>query len=188
MHKVAVPDWRDPALNADPDTIAAWRKLKFGLFVHWGLYAINGLHEQEQMRYCVPAEEYVKLIDKFNPIKFNPDLECYRKMKEMMGDSPGHNSDNISKAQALKDATMAQYILANGYDPYTVLHFNGSYHSDDHQGILYYINEINKKTDIALKVITISTVEQDTIEDLSKENLGKGDFILCIPSGMTKTQ
>ncbi len=122
------------------------------------------------------------------PIKFNPDLECYRKMKEMMGDSPGHNSDNISKAQALKDATMAQYILANGYDPYTVLHFNGSYHSDDHQGILYYINEINKKTDIALKVITISTVEQDTIEDLSKENLGKGDFILCIPSGMTKTQ
>ena len=46
---------------------------RFGLFVHWGLYAINGLHEQEQMRYCVPAEEYVKLIDKFNPVKFNPD-------------------------------------------------------------------------------------------------------------------
>ena len=46
---------------------------RFGLFVHWGLYAINGLHEQEQMRYCVPAEEYVKLIDKFNPLKFNPD-------------------------------------------------------------------------------------------------------------------
>jgi uncharacterized iron-regulated protein len=122
------------------------------------------------------------------PIKYNPDLECYKKMKEMMGDSPGHNSDNISKAQAIKDATMAQYILKNGYDPYTFLHFNGSYHSDDHQGILYYINEINKKTDITLRILTISTVEQDTIEDLSKENLGKGDFILCIPSGMTKSQ
>ena len=46
---------------------------RFGLFVHWGLYAINGLHEQEQQRYGVPADEYVKLIDKFNPVKFNPD-------------------------------------------------------------------------------------------------------------------
>jgi uncharacterized iron-regulated protein len=122
------------------------------------------------------------------PIKFDPELECYKKMKEMMGDSPGHNSDNVTKAQALKDATMAQFILKNGYDPYTVLHFNGSYHSDDHQGILYYINEINKKTDITLKIITISTVEQDTIEDLSKENLGKGDFILCVPADMIKTE
>jgi len=122
------------------------------------------------------------------PIKYNPDLECYKKMKEMMGDSPGHNSDNISKAQAIKDATMAQYILKNGYDPYTVLHFNGSYHSDDHQGIVYYINEINKKTDITLNILTISTVEQDTIEDLSKENLGKADFIICVQSDMIKSQ
>ena len=122
------------------------------------------------------------------PIKFNPDLECYKKMKEMMKDSPDHNSDNTIKAQALKDATMAQFILKNGYDPYTFLHFNGSFHSDDHQGILYYLNEINKKTAITLKIITISTVEQDTIEDLSKENLGKADFIICVPSDMTKTQ
>ena len=122
------------------------------------------------------------------PIKFNPELECYKKLKDMMGDSPGHNSDNISKAQALKDATMAQFILKNGYDPFTFLHFNGSYHSDDHQGIVYYINEINKKTDVTINVLTISTVEQDTIEDLSKENLGKADFIMCVPSNMTKSQ
>ena len=122
------------------------------------------------------------------PIKYNPDLECYKKMKEMMGDSPGHNSDNISKAQAIKDATMAQYILKNGYSPNVVLHFNGSYHSDNYQGILYYINEINKKTDVTLNILTISTVEQDTIEDLSKENLGKADFIICVPSDMIKSQ
>lgn len=122
------------------------------------------------------------------PIKFDPELDCYKKMKEMMGDAPGHASDNISKAQALKDATMAQYILKNGYDPFTVLHFNGSYHSDNHQGIVYYLNEINKKTDINLKILTISTVEQDTIEELSKENLGKADFIICIPSDMIKSQ
>ncbi len=45
---------------------------RLGLFVHWGLYAINGLQEQEQQRYNVPASEYVKLIDKFNPASFDP--------------------------------------------------------------------------------------------------------------------
>jgi uncharacterized iron-regulated protein len=122
------------------------------------------------------------------PIKYDPEMECYKKMKEMMGDSPAHKTDNLPKAQALKDATMAEYILKNGYDPYTVLHFNGSYHSDNHQGIVYYLNEINKKTSETLNILTISTVEQDTIEDLSKENLGKGDFIICVPTDMTKSQ
>jgi len=42
MHKVAVPDWRDPTLNADKDAIEAWRKLKFGLFVHWGPCSVAG--------------------------------------------------------------------------------------------------------------------------------------------------
>jgi alpha-L-fucosidase len=42
MHKVSVPDWRDPALNADKDAIAAWRQLKFGLFIHWGPCSVAG--------------------------------------------------------------------------------------------------------------------------------------------------
>lgn len=122
------------------------------------------------------------------PVKFDPELDCYRKMKEMMPATKEHGGDNIVKAQALKDATMAQFIMKNAYEPYTFLHFNGSYHSDNHEGIVYYIHEINKKTANTLKILTISTVEQDTIEELSKENLGKGDFILCVPSDMTKTQ
>lgn len=46
---------------------------RFGMFIHWGLYAINGLQEQEQQRYEVPAAEYVKLIDRFKPEKFDPE-------------------------------------------------------------------------------------------------------------------
>ena len=42
MHKVAVPDWRDPGLNADAETVAAWRKLKFGMFIHWGPCSVAG--------------------------------------------------------------------------------------------------------------------------------------------------
>jgi hypothetical protein len=34
---------------------------RFGLFVHWGLYAINAWHEQDQWRHRIPRAEYVKL-------------------------------------------------------------------------------------------------------------------------------
>lgn len=46
---------------------------KLGLFVHWGLYAINSWHEQEQMRRPVVRAEYEKLISRFNPQNFDPD-------------------------------------------------------------------------------------------------------------------
>lgn len=46
---------------------------RFGLFVHWGLYAVPAWHEQHQWRAGVPRQEYEKLIQQFNPIKFEPD-------------------------------------------------------------------------------------------------------------------
>ena len=47
---------------------------RFGLFVHWGLYAIPAWHEQVQWRRAVPREEYGRLIREFNPVKFDPDV------------------------------------------------------------------------------------------------------------------
>jgi len=46
---------------------------RFGLFIHWGLYAIPAWHEQVQWRKPMPKDEYVKLKDQFNPVKFDPD-------------------------------------------------------------------------------------------------------------------
>lgn len=46
---------------------------RFGMFVHWGLYAIPGWHEQHQWRGRVPREEYVKLAQQWNPVKYDPD-------------------------------------------------------------------------------------------------------------------
>ncbi|MBV9865589.1 MAG: alpha-L-fucosidase [Abitibacteriaceae bacterium] len=46
---------------------------RFGLFVHWGLYAIPAWHEQLQWRGRVPREEYVKLAAQWNPTHYNPD-------------------------------------------------------------------------------------------------------------------
>ena len=124
------------------------------------------------------------------PIKFNPELDCYKKMKEQMGGDAGgaHNSDNIVKAQAIKDATMAHFILKNGMEGMTFLHFNGSYHSDNYQGIVWYVREYNKKNEFDLKILTISSVEQKSIDELDEKNIGLGDFIISIPDDMTKTQ
>lgn len=124
------------------------------------------------------------------PIKFNPELDCYKKMKEMMGGDAGgaHNSDNIVKAQAIKDATMAHFILKNGMEGMTFLHFNGAYHSDNYQGIVWYVREYNKRNEFDLKILTISSVDQGSVDELEEKNQGVADFIICIPEDMTKTQ
>jgi alpha-L-fucosidase len=60
-----------------------WFERRFGLFVHWGLYAIEGWHEQDQWRRRIPRREYVKLQQRWNPVKFNPD--CWLDAAESAG-------------------------------------------------------------------------------------------------------
>ena len=45
---------------------------RFGLFVHWGIYAAGGIHEQEEWRRHVPPEAYRKYADRFDPTGFSP--------------------------------------------------------------------------------------------------------------------
>jgi len=47
---------------------------RFGLFVTWGLYSIEGWQEQQQQRLEIPRREYVKLISEFDPGNFDPDV------------------------------------------------------------------------------------------------------------------
>ena len=46
---------------------------RFGLFVHWGIYAVPGWHEQVQWRQNIPRAEYVQFADQFNPVQYDPD-------------------------------------------------------------------------------------------------------------------
>lgn len=48
-------------------------KDRFGLFIHWGLYAIKGWHEQEIWRWPVAKSDYIKYLAQFNPVKFDAD-------------------------------------------------------------------------------------------------------------------
>nr|MBC7613728.1 ChaN family lipoprotein [Pseudopedobacter sp.] len=114
------------------------------------------------------------------PIKFDPDLPTYQNISKMMGE---HGSPLLVKAQAIKDATMAYFILKNYKEGSGFIHFNGSYHSDDYEGILWYLKQ--EKPD--LKYGTISTVSQDDNNKLDKENLNKADYIICVDAKMTTT-
>ena len=114
------------------------------------------------------------------PIAFDSQLPGYVNMMKMMGE---HASPNMPKAQALKDATMAYFITANLVPQSVFLHYNGSYHSDDFEGIYWYLHQANP----GLKISTIATVEQTNIHQLMEENYTKADYILVIDEDVTKT-
>lgn len=117
------------------------------------------------------------------PIAFDPEVPSYEKMGEMMKNM-GHGDDsNIVKAQALKDATMAHFILKNVKTEALFFHFNGAFHSNDHEGIVWYIKQQNPE----LQILTISTVEQDDVEEMKEDHEGMADYIIVVSSSMTKT-
>jgi uncharacterized iron-regulated protein len=107
------------------------------------------------------------------PIAFDPDLPGYVKMRAMLGD---HATPNTVKAQALKDATMAHFILQHLPTVGRFLHFNGSFHSDFHEGIYWHL----KRARPDLKVVTIATITSDQLKELPAENIGQADIIICV--------
>lgn len=46
---------------------------QFGLFIHWGLYSLLGLHEQALARYDLDHTEYEALMHRFNPTSYDPE-------------------------------------------------------------------------------------------------------------------
>ena len=121
------------------------------------------------------------------PVEYDPELPCYKDMLSMGGEIGGPMAKNVSqnlpKAQAIKDATMANSIIKYRQPSQTVIHFNGSYHSDRYMGIIWYLNKYSP----GLKIATITTVLQDKIDKMEDESLGKADFVIVIPSSMTRT-
>jgi len=114
------------------------------------------------------------------PMAYDSTLPGYVNMVKMMG---GHGGSNLPKAQASKDATMAHFILKY-YTPGSLfIHYNGSYHSENHEGIVWYLRQQKPE----LKYGTITVVSQENIKSLLAENKGKADYIICVDEDMTNT-
>jgi uncharacterized iron-regulated protein len=114
------------------------------------------------------------------PFLYDATLPGYVKMVQEMG---GHGGENLPKAQAVKDATMAYFINKNRTENSLFIHYNGSYHSDNFEGIYWYLKQQNPN----LKIITIATVSQKDISKLEVENYNKATFIIVIDEDVTKT-
>lgn len=50
-----------------------FQDIRFGMFIHWGLYSILAKHEWIMHMDRIPVPEYEKLFPQFNPTKFNAD-------------------------------------------------------------------------------------------------------------------
>ena len=89
----------------------------------------------------------------------------------------------LYNAKGKKDATMAYFILKNHVKGSLSLHFNGAYHSDNFEGILWYL----RNDQPGLNYSTITTVSQAEIKKLAKENKGKANYIICVDEDLTTT-
>jgi len=116
------------------------------------------------------------------PIEIELELPGYKSMITAMGPhASAGTAANMARSQASKDATMAYFILKNKQG--LVYHINGAYHSQNGEGIIWYL----KKMQPGLKIATIHVAEQTDIEKLDDVNKKTADFIICVPKDMTKT-
>ncbi len=71
----------DSTENKDDDRMAWWRDARFGMFIHWGLYAVPAgewegtTNHAEWIRTTaqIPLETYEGFIEQFNPVEFDAD-------------------------------------------------------------------------------------------------------------------
>lgn len=139
-----------------------------------GLSALDKLDE-EALQYMVPL-----------PIEVNYELPGYKEITDMMGGGMAHGKgigNKMIDAQAIKDATMSYFISENISDGKVMFHINGSFHSKNKEGIVHYLQTARSE----LNIVTITMVEQETIQQLEEENQSLADYIIAIPDDMTKT-
>ncbi len=82
----AAAEWIDPekeTVEQRDARMAWWREAKFGLFIHWGVYAvpagtyhgeqIKGIGEWIMLRGKIPVAEYKAYAQEFNPVMYDPE-------------------------------------------------------------------------------------------------------------------
>ncbi len=83
----------DTVMSEQDEKMAWWREARFGMFIHWGVYAvpagewkgeeIPGISEWIMLRAKIPVNEYEALTEQFNPVKY--DAEAWVKMARDAG-------------------------------------------------------------------------------------------------------
>lgn len=115
---------------------------------------------------------------------FDPTAKAYAEMADKMGAHAPSNMLNIQLAQASKDATMAHFSLKNFTQGNLLLHFQGAYHSNYNQGIIWWINKVQP----GLNIKSLTTVLQSEWDGMQKKDKAEiANYIIVVPDNMTRT-
>ena len=143
------------------------RRYASSVFRH-GLPALDSLSAE--------AKQWVAPL----PIEVDLTIPSYANISEAAG---GHGGDNLIYAQAVKDATMAHFILLNMGLNDRMFHLNGSYHSNNREGIIWFIeHQVN-----GYNIMSINTILVDDPKEIDIEELKAADYTIVIPRSMTRT-
>ena len=168
-----------------------------------GVKALDTL-SVEQKNLCPPL-----------PFPYDSTLTCYSDIFKATG---GHGGQNLPMSQAIKDAAMAWNITQNltprlidslaskgtrvtttnaikitSPQPRIFIHYNGTYHSDNHQSIEWYLNSYAAdqgkiaNQPLKINVVTIGARTQDQVKTLDPENKNIADLIIVTVDNITKT-
>jgi alpha-L-fucosidase len=84
---------KDEATIKQDERMEWWREARFGMFIHWGLYAepagewngkqVPGISEWIMARAPISVKDYEKIAENFNPIKY--DAEAWVKLAKQAG-------------------------------------------------------------------------------------------------------
>ena len=110
----------DPYANESPaqkdERMGWWRQAKFGMFIHWGVYAvpagtydgkqIGGIGEWIMLRGKIPVATYQGYAREFNPVKYDPnawaELAKEAGMRYMVITSKHHDGFTLFPSEASK--------------------------------------------------------------------------------------
>ena len=124
---------KSKATGRKADTLKWWRDARFGMFIHWGLYAVpagyykgrecTGIGEWIMFRHRIPVAEYEQFAGQFDPVKFNADkwvrLAKEAGMKYLVITAKHHDGF------AMYDSPCSQYDIVDatpyGKDPMAAL-------------------------------------------------------------------
>ena len=67
MKYLCKADYEKELSRTRPQRMDWWKKARFGMFIHYGLYSVVGRHEWVQVQENIPKEEYEQLAYQFNP-------------------------------------------------------------------------------------------------------------------------
>lgn len=115
------------------------------------------------------------------PIKFSFSEKIYKECAEIakngaMAAIRKSTVENIVKAQALKDATMAHFIEKNLKLGYVFFHINGEQHSAFHSGICHYLKSRHK-----VKTISVLSLPAGSVP---KADQLRADYIVVVDSDL----